>query len=364
MLKKIISQFLFWAIEIYAMVSKQFLKSYSHVVIPFYKTVGVGDFVMLSPVVNRLAKLIPHKEIYIITELPDFISFPENVKIVKPKDGSSKKEGGLLLSLFLNLKHFPLIFKNTYWEGYFSKTISQSNLIGANRKKYDGQNMHYLERALPFIPAFFPNEKTYELFENNEIEYPEIKKEIFSKIDNIEGRVLTVGLFSQFDHSLWDFGKAAKLIDAWFQDGKIQNIVILGDSSERNKNYANELKKHLTMPKNNIYDFTGGTNIQQAAYCISKSNYFFGVDSGLAHLAYGTSTPSLVVFVVAHPKNICPRNKTMKNKIFTVHPYHEKEAQLFNGFDRVNRKKAKNKSKQITIGQLQTEAQKMFSIQE
>ncbi len=363
MIKRIFSFFLFYLLEIYLFLTSKDDLNFENIIIPLYPTIGIGDLIMLSPAIEKMAQLYPNKKIYIVSHLPQFISFSSDIFFIKLDEEKSISSNSLLVSFTLNIKHSKLLLKYKLCLGYFSKSRLQSNIKGLNKSSYNGQVDHYLERAISVIKLL--NSKGGQELENEfklqVIKYPKIQEETFSLIDEIEGKNLILGLFPQFDHSLWALNKAAEVINSLYHQGLIENIIILGDESDRNKSFSYDLMNDLKIPKEFIYNFTGKTNLKQVAYCIRKSAYFFGIDSGLSHIAYLSTKPVLSIFIIAKAINILPQNKDLLKNINTISAYSENELQLFNGFNPVNKVQAKIKSEYIEGSQVILLAKKMMT---
>ncbi len=349
MIKNIVFRLLFASLKIRAIRKKPMPSHWDGILIPLSKPIGIGDLVMLSPIIKAVAALYPKSQVVILSELPDFIDFPPNVYF--QKDFKRPKGNWLCLSLLMNLKHYSALNQVSHWLGYFVRTKAVSNFVSTDIH-YDGQGAHFVERGLSLLKILSPKrgEQLALAFRQKELSYPIIRTK--SVVYNEKKKTLALGLFSQFDHSLWSLNQAATVLRKLYEEERYEQFLVLGDSSERNLSLAEKLIALCDLPEGVLVNFCGKTKLSQAAYCIQQSHAFLGVDSGLAHLAYALSPKVFALYIITRPENIIPQNAAFLSKITAIHAYEEGEAQLFDGLNPVDPQEAKAKSKQISSEQV------------
>ena len=307
LLKKFLMNFCFLILEVYSFLRKGQLKDFEKlnlkIGILFLKPLGFGDLIMLSPAIEAFFKIFPNSEIFLITSLPKVINF-EKIKYLS-KDQAKKKKFDLIISPTLNLRHFPFVFKASFWLGYFSKPKIQSNFVKES-KSYDGRKEHYLLRAIKLIEVLDKNlaEKFLEGIKKKTLKYPEIilKKPAF--FEEIEKPYLALAPFSFWEERQWPLSYFREVIKEILKKKLVKKIVILGGKSSWEEKKLKELLKGLESAS--IINLVGKTNWSETAFIIKNAEIYLGVDSGPSHLAYLLAKKVFVIFVSVNPKTIIP----------------------------------------------------------
>lgn len=97
---------------------------------------------------------------------------------------------------------------------------------------------------------------------------------------------------ARYKEKLWGFDKMAQTID-YLQKKAGCRVVITASSDEQDTQQINEIRKYLqTQP---VF-LVGETTVRQVAALSARSNLFFGLDSGIMHIAASMGTPVVALF--------------------------------------------------------------------
>ncbi|MEM9885720.1 MAG: glycosyltransferase family 9 protein [Bacteroidota bacterium] len=303
------------------------------IALAFLPDLGIGDLMMLSPIIERIALHFNDSKIHLLTKHPAFIQFPQNVAFVKPEEVASQYD--LLLSISPHLKHAKYIHSSKFWCGYFFSTQIISNISDTESKSCDVHRAHHIHKGSLILKEKRLFGKRFEVLPERII-YPNlIRDQDYLERLQIQylsaKKYLTLGIFPQFRQSEWSLTKFAFIVNALFEADLFDNLVLLGGKSQREQSLNQSFQALLSVAPQKVIDLVGKTTLSEAASIISNSRAFLGIDSGLAHMAYALAPMAFVIFTIAHPNYRLPLNLDLRAKIMAFHPYKQGEVPIFDG---------------------------------
>jgi len=310
----------------------------------FLPKLGIGDLVMLSPVIQNIQKQFPDAHVTLLTWIPSIVSF-DGVHVEK-YDASKKNtyQFDLVVSPALNLRHFRFIFQSKFWVGYFARNSVQGNIRFA-QYTFRPRKDHYLSQGIELLRA---------LKWNSEYAYPSIATErpdVFASLDLEGKKYLVLSIFSKWLDRQWPMEKFAAVVRETIDVGGFDKVVLIGDSSEHDKAAAERFVGLLQLPEGVIANATGMTSLSESAYLIEKSALFVGLDSGPSHLAYGLAPRSVVLFVTVDPRLRVPKMAEGR-RIIAVYPDPPPVNSLFTGHGPVPTRVVKEYVDSISVQQV------------
>ncbi|MEM9888270.1 MAG: glycosyltransferase family 9 protein, partial [Bacteroidota bacterium] len=293
----------------------------------FLPHLGIGDLLMLSPIITHIAKHFESAAIHLLTHHPNFIQFPENVHLIPPNKAASRYD--LLLSISPHTKHVQYIRRSEMWYGYFFSTQIISNISGTQSKKCDVHQNHHIHKGSLILAEKQLFGKLFKPFPA-QLTYPDLHRKELSA-DFKDTQYLAIGIFPQFPQSEWSLSKFAYIINRLFEESIFERLVILGGKSAREQVLNHAFQILLKVAPDKRVDLVGKTTLAKATTIIATSTAFLGIDSGLAHIAYLVAPMSFVVFTIAHPVYRLPLHQDLRDKITTFHPYEDDGVPIFDG---------------------------------
>lgn len=265
---------------------------------------GVGDAILLVPLVNELKKQGFHvtglftsayhcESIFENTDLFDFI-------VIK------KSKINLVLYSFLHFRKFNLVFLNHF--SYSKSHISLAALLGKDvYSNYSGYTSLQSSSALHFIE---PKPDTHDalqnlyLYDTNktlgdlnfELNYnPQLNNPF-----KLPEKYITIQISSannKAPYKNWPLENWIKLFTHIHEVLPQISLVILGDETEL------PLNEKLNFNKNkNIISLIGKTNLNGVMEIIYHSKFYIGLDSGLMHMAMALNKPTFTIWGASNPQ--------------------------------------------------------------
>lgn len=261
---------------------------------------GVGDAILLVPLVNELKKN-GYKVTGLFTSKYDCESIFENTELF---DSIEIKKNKLSLILFsiLNFRKFDTVFLNHF--SYSKSHLVLATLFGkhiyTNYKEFtsaqSSHSINFIEPktnthdALQNVFLFTANSSTQYLDFN--IKYKPQQNNKF----NLPAEYIVVQASSANNNAPfknWPFENWLQL----FKHLSNRNIVILGDNTETHLN--NTLNSN-NYP--NVISLIGKTNLNEVMEIIYHSKFYIGLDSGLMHIAVALNKPTFTIWGASNPK--------------------------------------------------------------
>jgi len=312
--KLILMNFLYLLLVIQSFLKRrESLQNIKRIGILFLPRLGIGDLVMLSPAIQKIAEIFKGSEIFLITWVEPILDF-KGITIIKPQEFKNRRrQFDLLISPTLNLRHLPFVFRAKYWVGYFAKPKIQAN-FPIKKYSYHLRLEHYLWRGIRLVKAL--NEQQGNFLEkeahNKNVVYPELICQEPSYFENSlkEEKYLALAPISKWADRQWPIKNFGEIIRKIFRDRLLTKAVILGDKSEHDRRLANALLENLQdIPKDFFVDAVGKNSLSQTIFLIKNSHLFLGLDSSPAHFACLTSPRALTIFITVDPIYRVPLTK-------------------------------------------------------
>lgn len=261
---------------------------------------GVGDAILLVPLVNELKKS-GYKVTGLFTSRYDCESIFENTSLFDKIEIKKNKLSLILFSIF-NLRKFDAVFLNHF---SFSKShLILSTLFGkhiyTNYKEFtsaqSSNSIHFIEPKADTHDAlqhlFLFNSKASLLDLNFNLNYKPQQNNQFKLPSNyIVVQASSANNKAPFKN--WAFENWLRL----FKHLSDTAIVLLGDSTETHLNSAMNSKDYP-----NVISLIGKTSLSEVMEIIYHSNYYIGLDSGLMHIAVALNKPTFTIWGASNSK--------------------------------------------------------------
>ncbi len=261
---------------------------------------GVGDAILLVPLVNELKKN-GYRVTALFTSPYNCESIFENTQLF---DSIKIKKSKLSLILFtiLSFRKFDAVFLNHF---SFSKShLALSSLFGkhiyTNYKAFtsaqSSNSIHFMEPKPDTHDALqnvllFNQKATLQDLDFNLNYKPQQKKNFNLPSNYIVVQASSANNKAPFKN--WPFKNWLQL----FKHLSNSTIVLLGDNTETHLNNTLNSKDYP-----NIISLIGKTNLNDVMEIISNSKYYIGLDSGLMHIAVSLNKPTFTIWGASNPK--------------------------------------------------------------
>lgn len=261
---------------------------------------GVGDAILLVPLVNELKKS-GFKVTGLFTSQYDCESIFESSDLFDKIEVKKNKLSLILFSIF-NLRKFDAVFLNHF---SFSKShLILSTLFGqqiyTNYKEFtsaqSSNSIHFIEPktdthdALQHLHLF--NTKAILQDLNFNLNYKPQQNNPFKLPSNyIVIQASSANNKAPFKN--WPFENWLRL----FKYLSDTTIVLLGDATETGLSKAIHSKDYP-----NVISLIGKTNLNEVMEIIYHSKYYIGLDSGLMHIAVALNKPTFTIWGASNPK--------------------------------------------------------------
>lgn len=312
-----------WVVGIWGVLSRNKFSNNPQKIAILFLDLGIGDSVMLSPIIQKIADIFSQSKVFLITPTEEIINF-KNIEYLKEEEFKKiKKEFDLIISPTLCLWHFPYIFSAKNWIGYFAKTKIHANFNFLKNKDiiyYKPIREHYIIRGINLIKAIDKEagDEMERNFNNKSIEYPFLlsKEPAYFK-DELEGKkYLALAPVCKSLAKQWPLMNFVEICRYLFKNKGLDKIVLLGDGSQWDKNFISNMIKELSdLPQGVILDVAGKNTLTETIFVIKNSEIFVGLDSAPAHFAYLNTKRVLAIFVNINPMEISPV-RNLKNVEF------------------------------------------------
>lgn len=261
---------------------------------------GVGDAILLVPLVNELKKS-GFRVTGLFTSKYDCESIFENTDLFDTVEIKKNKLSLILFSIF-NLRKFDSVFLNHF---SFSKShLILSTFFGkqiyTNYKEFtsaqSSNSIHFIEPksdthdALQHLYLFNPKASLQDLDFN--LKYKPQQNNSFKLPSNyIVVQASSANNKAPFKN--WPFENWLHL----FKHLSNTTIVLLGDATETHLNTAINSKDFP-----HVISLIGKTNLNEVMEIIYHSHYYIGLDSGLMHIAIALNKPTFTIWGASNPK--------------------------------------------------------------
>ncbi|MES2761520.1 MAG: glycosyltransferase family 9 protein [Bacteroidota bacterium] len=259
---------------------------------------GVGDAILLVPLVNELKK-----QGYTVTGLFTSVFGCESIfKNTALFDSIvvKKRKPALFSYAILNSKKYDLVFLNHF--SYSQSNIYCANLLG--KSVYTNYNHAFSLRSLQSVHVTEPIANTHDALQNVflfnlkatlidlnfDLHYKPQNKNTFQ----LPKKYITIQVSSANNNAPyknWEFEKWLELFKHLKNTMPDTSLVLLGDHTEL---YLNEKIDQNEYP--NIISLIGKTTLNEAMEIIYHSQFYIGLDSGLMHMAVALGKPTFTIW--------------------------------------------------------------------
>lgn len=261
---------------------------------------GVGDAILLVPLVNELKKN-GYKVTGLFTSQYNCESIFEGTELFDSIEIKKKKLSLILFSI-LNFRKFDTVFLNHF--SYSKSHLALSTIFGkhiyTNYKEFtsaqSSNSIHFLEPktnahdALQNVFLFNSKASLQQLDFN--LNYKPQQKNKF----NLPSSYIVVQASSANNNAPyknWPFDNWLHL----FKHLSNTTIVLLGDNTETHLSKSVNSKDYP-----NVISLIGKTNLNEVMEIIYNSKYYIGLDSGLMHMTVALNKPSFTIWGASNPK--------------------------------------------------------------
>ena len=279
------------------------IDSQQEIYILFLKNLGLGDMIMLSPLINLLRASNLNK-IVIVSHFPNI--FDEKLKRISFFSFLKQiffKKNFTIISPSVNFLHSLFIFFPCRKIGFFSSSTFFSNILKFKKKfEFDPIYSHYNHRLFPFIEGLCKSSEFT-------LKYPEIKS--LKPTTNIDIEKSIIICPFKIEKSMkWpeeNFIDLIKEIKSRYTD----NVCLI---SGKDKNSVKMVKKMSLKANIKYLNFS---SIPEINYIINNCNLFIGLDNFMSHLSFFSDRPSIIIYGSTSSKLRTPKN--IKNTFFLEH---------------------------------------------
>lgn len=307
--------------------NRRFFIEKQNVYILFLKNLGLGDMIMLSPLISLLKKK-KFKKIIIVSHFPNI--FDEQIEVIDLKTFIYRiffDKNSLIISPSVNLMHSLLVFFPINKLGFFSSSKFYSNIKEYKISfQFDPIFDHFNARLTPFF-------KIFDSKDDKKYDYPKILQKKVLSVKNLEKSVI-ICPFKTENSMTWPIENFEELI---FEIKKkfTKNILLITGKDENSIKLVNHLSK-----KTNI-EIIEGLDISEINYIINNCNLFIGLDTFMSHLSFFSNKPSIILYGSTSPRLRKPDD--IKKTIFLED--NGKTCTFFPCWNSVNKTECKNKVK-------------------
>ncbi len=281
---------------------------------------GMGDMILLIPVLKYLAGRFPAAQMDIVCEKRNI----DILRLAGFENNAVAYDAGMLrvFSMLRSRKYDVAIDTEQFHNSsaiitFLSRAalrigfkinphrnLLYTHLVNYNLDGYEGTQFARLLTPLGIDDFSYNLEGCLSVGETS------MTHGLKEKLDNLTktGKLVTIHPGSTSIYKQWDIRKFSKLVHRLTTDRALQILLIGGNNDIQQ---ANEILKE-TGNSGKIISLTGQLTLQETAEIIHKSRFFISGDSGLAHLAIAVGTPTIVIFGPTDPEKWGLRNSRHK----------------------------------------------------
>lgn len=307
------------------------LRDIERLIIIFPKSLGIGDIIMLSPMIPIIKDKMD-KKVIIFSKFPclydeyrdDWYNFKDINKYVGKNDlfifpAPSISNSILILRLMANYVGFCHDFK------------VNSNLFKVKKTFSAPESQHYFKRAEVVLLAMFPELK-FESHSSLDLPYPNIVRSNWN--NNSDTKYMVVAPFGTWNSRQPSMATFIAEITRNLNDSR--SILVIGASNKRERLYNEEfcLQKFPVQ----VHNLTGKTSIPQIMSILDRADCFIGSDGGASHFAAQSKCAKVVVLDGCVPFQL--RKPLTENHVVSYN--HALKCPFFPCYDGFHRPHCKN----------------------
>ena len=280
------------------------LDSDTDVIILIQKPLGIGDLVMLSPLVILLEEKFIKNNIYIVTEYEKFIDFDRASWIHPSSSNKYSLANSIVISPMLVFTHLKYIFQSKYFIGYFFSNKLTSNFM-KSEYKYSLTSGHYLRKIFPILDALDIE------YDKENLSYPRIMTTDFARNSDD----VVIAPYVNWEERQFPLSKFVSLIHSLLEICSCK-IVLIGSDNPLEVEFNKQLEALVSSSR--LDNQTGYTTLLKMSDLISKAKLYIGNDSGPSHIAYLNARRSIVFFGSVRFEDRVPLNLKFTNNITCI----------------------------------------------
>ncbi len=256
----------------------------------FPPSLGLGDLIILSRIVDIIKESKKYKKISIYHSAPYLQQKESSISLINQKN----------ISEIYNFEEF-ILPSPSLLNGLISRILGINNCNGyLNNKEYTNLKTlnkysirfedPYYQRLIPFSEFFkYKKDIKPKVWSNKDRENLKLKNsylKIRTSSNNLENFLVisTYNFYSKFRPS---FEKIETEVEKIITGKSIKKIIILGANTKKeiNYNFLLKIKLENRFKDLNLLNYTGKLTIDNALDLISQSKYYLGANNGLANVA-------------------------------------------------------------------------------
>lgn len=271
----------------------------------FFTPSNIGDVILALPVLDTLFGNFPEAKITVMTGPRAKEIFENNPYLAKliiyDKYAPLKEKIELFFDLAKERFDIVIDLRNTFFGMFLPARFRTSPflIIPKNITHMKNKNLYRLEKALK-TKISLTNKKRFfyispqnENYVNNLLEKNNINKNL--------DKIIVVAPVARGANRNWPKDNFVKMLGVLSKDYK---IILVGTQADK------EITKYIYKNcSNNVFDFSGLTNLAQLAVLIEKSHLVIVCDTGVLQLASYINTPILALFGPSDEKKYGPWSK-------------------------------------------------------
>jgi hypothetical protein len=279
-------------------------RKHSEVVIVFTSQLGLGDVLMLSPLITILMQHCG-RPVKIASSFE--CVFPEHLNSWKPLSylkGSARRRSLIIFPTF-SAKNASLLVKYRFnFLGYLlTENISSNYTRFSGSYKIKNTN-HYVDRITPII------EKMGIFDSVKEADYPKIKS---NKMVLPHGKYVIIAPYAVWKERRAGIDVIKAVLEKYFDPS--YKIIIVGAAFSREMEYAKIVENEL-LRRYNVTNLIGKTTLSEFCYLSRFASGYIGNDSGPTQLAIASSCKKVIVLDGCVPYDLrLPKFSSFKNDI-------------------------------------------------
>jgi lipopolysaccharide heptosyltransferase II len=271
---------------------------------------GMGDMILLIPVLKHLARSFPSAQIDVICE-------KRNIEVLRmaglEKNAVAYDAGFLRMMHLLRSRTYDMAIDTEQFHNSSSiiaflsrapvrigfkinphRNLLYTNLVNYSLDGYEGRQFARLLEAAGITDFSYKLEGSIPV---QETPLPPAENEKLVRLQQA-GKLVTLHCGSTSLYKQWDAGKFIALVRALVAERGC-SVALAGSNSDAYLSTA-VLKETRDLGEK-VLSFTGSLSLQETSELIRQSRLFVSGDSGLAHLAIAVGTPTVVIFGPTDP---------------------------------------------------------------
>jgi ADP-heptose:LPS heptosyltransferase len=271
---------------------------------------GMGDMILLVPVLKRLLEQFPSAQIDIICEKRNI----EALRLAGFKKNAFAYDAGMLRIIrMLRSRSYDIAIDTEQFHNFSAiitflscapvrigfKINPQRNLLYTHLVSYNLDGYEGDQFAKLLEPAGIKN-FSYKLEGSLPASGTILLPPIQEKLNGLQktGKVVTIHPGSTSRYKQWDIAKFISLIRALISKHGC-SVALIGSCSDADQ--TETILKNTLDLKEKIASLVDNLTLQETAELLRQSSLFVSGDSGLSHLAIAVGTPTVVIFGPTDP---------------------------------------------------------------